>query len=104
MPPMTCERARATVEEILFSILAEHGSGCLTDSACALVSTSLPCLEGCETAVVAAETGSFQDELEHDGAAICAALVETCGSGPGCPPVVARCVNAGCRPVPITQP
>ena len=104
MPPMTCERARATVEQSLFSILAEHGAGCLTDSACTLFSTSLPCLQGCETAVVAAEAGSFEDEFTHDGAAICSTLVENCGSGPACPPVVARCLNGACRAVPVTQP
>ena len=104
LPPMTCERARVTVDQAVFSIVAEHGSGCLTDSACTLVSTSLPCLQGCENAVVAAETGSFQDELQHDGVAICTSLVETCSAAPSCPPVAARCVNGACRPVPIAQP
>lgn len=101
---MTCEQARIERDHAVFAIVAEHGSGCLSDSVCTLVSTTLPCLPGCETAVVAAEIGSFQVELEADGAPICAALTETCASAPACPAVVARCVNGACRPVPLTQP
>ena len=102
-PRQTCEQLRSAVEFIVFDLVAEHASGCLRDDDCILVSTSLPCMEGCETAVVAGDSAAFLDEFHSDGAAACATLAGTCGFGPNCAQVAARCVNGGCHPVPVTQ-
>jgi hypothetical protein len=95
--PQTCEQLRKDVENAVFHLLAEHGTGCSTDSDCILISTSLQCVDGCETAVVTNESSSFLDEFESDGAAICAMFGGTCGSGPDCFAVVPRCVIGTCR-------
>lgn len=101
VPPQTCEQARAAVEVAVFSLVAEHASGCSIDGDCILVSTALPCLDGCETAVLALDSAPFLEEFESYGAVTCATLAGTCGSGPSCPAAVPRCVNGGCRPAPL---
>ena len=106
--PRSCADVRQGVQNEISSILMEHGSGCLADSDCILVSTRLPCLDRCDEAVVAGDAAPFLDELDSYGAGVCAFVPAACASGPACAELAARCVGGGCHarrsPRPETRP
>lgn len=94
-----CVEAHQQVLAEVASVVLQHGRGCVADTDCVLVETSVPCQVGCPLAVLTAERARCSTALAEYSSEKCPAVPTTCGIAPTCPPYAGvACVAGSCRP------
>jgi hypothetical protein len=94
-----CVQPRVDALNAVWNMAGRYATVCAADGDCAMVDASLPCQDGCRSAVLAAKLAAFESERTQYATSVCPTLPTNCGLAPSCAEMTPRCTNGVCRAV-----